>query len=621
MFRTSVSFCCCCLGMLCLISWPLTPCCVLAQDFNVGADFEGASSAVTGIKPPDTMGATGPDHVVQMINGRYRLYDKTGRLMEDRSLNSFWNVYGLGFGGTRTFDPRVAYDPSSRRFFAVSVNTSGGNNLVVAVSKSDNPADGWTGFNIAADGDKRHWPDFPQLGFSKEGVYISSKMFPHSGTGASTDVNVLVLPKADLLAPTPSVANSTLLEDVKNAAGSRFTFNWQPVVDHDNVEVTGQLFAIVGGARRFIERSAITGPVTSPGITDIDDLRTVDHLGATFNARQPDGSRNLDFGFDRVSSRVQRIGNVYWGVHKVSSQSGGVGSPAVHWFKIDANTNTLIQDGLISHPTLDFGYASIAANAEGDVVIGMTGSGPLTGQFPSSYAVAGSTSGGVTSFGEPTRVKAGTSSYQWLSSGRNRWGDYSATDVDPADPGIFWTHQQYATGTRNWNIRISEVIPQKAGESRWEAPASGDFHATDNWFTGAPGATDHAIFSRQGTAHTIMISSDVTNLQASVRQGDTTFSISGGQSYALTSNSAAEPSLAVGEYQGTSHLTLAGSGELSTVNTTIGAGFGSAAKVTASGAIWNNAQAIDVAGDALAAGSAAELYVNSGRVETAIAQD
>ncbi len=387
---------------------------------------------------------------------------------------------------------------------------------------------------------------------------------------------------------------------------TRFFSSWQPVVDHDNVDVTGQLFS---GNASSIRRSAITGPVTSPSITKPADV-TVERYLSPPDASQPNGSSNLHIGGLKVRSRVQRIGGVYWGVQTVRDPA--TDNAAARWFKIDANSNTLIQEGLISDPTLDFGYASIAANAEGDVVISMSGSGPLAGQFLSTYAVVGSTSGDVTSFGTPARIKAGTANYQWLSGGRNRWGDYSATDVDPADPGIFWTHQGYATGTRRWNTRISEAIPQKTGESRWQTPTSGNFHATGNWFTGVPGANDHAIFSRQGASHTITIFSDVTNHQASVRQGDTTLSISGGQSYTLVSNSAAEPSLAVGEYQGTSHLTLAGLGELSTVNATIGAGVGSAAKVTVSGAAWNNVETIDVAGT----GSAAELSINSGRVET-----
>ncbi len=200
-------------GMLCIALWLWSPCSVMAQGFDVGADFEGANSAASGTKPPDTMGATGPNHVVQLINGRYRFYDKTGIMMENRSLNSFWNVYGQGFNGSKTFDPRVVYDPHSRRFFAAAVDSAGGaNNFLVAVSKSDNPADGWTGFKIDADTDNQQWPDFPQLGFSKEGVYISANMFTFAGS--FQEINMLVLPKADLLAPTSSIANRTLLENV-----------------------------------------------------------------------------------------------------------------------------------------------------------------------------------------------------------------------------------------------------------------------------------------------------------------------------------------------------------------------------------------------------------------------
>ena len=44
-----------------------------------------------------------------------------------------------------------------------------------------------------------------------------------------------------------------------------------------------------------------------------------------------------------------------------------------------------------------------------------------------------------------TTIKAGEDSYvKDFGSGRVRWGDYSATVVDPADDTTFWTIQEYA---------------------------------------------------------------------------------------------------------------------------------------------------------------------------------
>ncbi|MDP6381065.1 MAG: PEP-CTERM sorting domain-containing protein, partial [Phycisphaerae bacterium] len=56
-------------------------------------------------------------------------------------------------------------------------------------------------------------------------------------------------------------------------------------------------------------------------------------------------------------------------------------------------------------------------------------------------------------------LKQGTSSYERLDGiGRNRWGDYSATVVDPDDPMVFWTFQEWASGEDAWSLQVTQII-------------------------------------------------------------------------------------------------------------------------------------------------------------------
>ena len=92
-----------------------------------------------------------------------------------------------------------------------------------------------------------------------------------------------------------------------------------------------------------------------------------------------------------------------------------------------------------------------------DVVVGFSGSGES--QFVSSYAGLGKTSSGVTTFGEPLQLKTGVASYfQDFGSGRNRWGDYSATVIDPADPFTFWTFQEFVSSEDIWSTQITQLL-------------------------------------------------------------------------------------------------------------------------------------------------------------------
>ena len=65
----------------------------------------------------------------------------------------------------------------------------------------------------------------------------------------------------------------------------------------------------------------------------------------------------------------------------------------------------------------------------------------------------------LTGIGAPTLLHAGTGPYEHLDGiGRNRWGDYSATVVDPTNPYSFWTFQEFAMDGNQWGIRVTQLI-------------------------------------------------------------------------------------------------------------------------------------------------------------------
>ena len=144
-----------------------------------------------------------------------------------------------------------------------------------------------------------------------------------------------------------------------------------------------------------------------------------------------------------------------WAAHQTRVD----GRLAVRWYEIDAATDILLQSGDLTHPTLDLSYPSIAVNQFDQVVIGMNGSSET--DFMGAYAAVGETLGGVTTFGDPLLLQAGLADYERFHiyvPGRNRWGDYSATVVDPSDPHRFWTFQEYVEAEDTYAVRITELI-------------------------------------------------------------------------------------------------------------------------------------------------------------------
>lgn len=421
--------------------------------FSVGTEFTASSN--TGFTPPDTMGAVGPNQIVELINGRYAVYNKAGLQQTATSLDQFWINAGVNPAGAFAFDPRVLYDAAGGRFFAAAVdNSNGPNNFLVAVSNTSDPMAGWTGFQIDSDSNNSHWADFPTLGVNADVVTISANMFPLAGQPATT--SFLVIPKSDLLAGVPTVANATLFENINaNNTG----FGAEPIVDLDNGSLPLPLLSSFNKPAGSLKTSSIGGTALAPTLNTSGGFISVVARSAPPDIDQPGPKANIDAGDSRFSGSVikqqisGRANSSLWGVHSVNIS----GRAAIEWYEINAATDAVLQSGTIADPSLAFNFPSIAVNDFGDVVIGFSGGDPAT--FMSTYVAVGSTTAGVTTFSPPTQTHAGVADYQILdSNGTNRWGDYSATVIDPTDQKRFWTFQEFASATDQWSVRVTEIL-------------------------------------------------------------------------------------------------------------------------------------------------------------------
>jgi hypothetical protein len=77
--------------------------------------------------------------------------------------------------------------------------------------------------------------------------------------------------------------------------------------------------------------------------------------------------------------------------------------------------------------------------------------------------MAGQTINDVTTFGNRILLMASATSYHDLYeelglADTSRWGDYSATSVDPNDPNRFWCIQMYASDSDVWRTQITQMI-------------------------------------------------------------------------------------------------------------------------------------------------------------------
>ena len=144
-----------------------------------------------------------------------------------------------------------------------------------------------------------------------------------------------------------------------------------------------------------------------------------------------------------------RNGHV-WYTHSAGLPVQGSDRTAVFWYEVDPTTwsgfpaSPIVQSGVEDGGTgVHHFFPSIAANKNNDAALGFSRSDA------SRYAEAVVTG---RLFSDPAGtmdtlsvIKAGEDVYvKDFESGRVRWGDYSATVVDPVDDRSFWTIQEYA---------------------------------------------------------------------------------------------------------------------------------------------------------------------------------
>ena len=425
----------------------------------------GSDNIATGITPSDSDGAIGPQHFVEFINGSFAIYNKTnGSLVVRMTDLDFWGNAGVSIPALNTVtDPRIIYDPTVQRWFASQVDfdasaadpTDFANDFLLAVSDTADPSGTWHGVSFIADPQTALFADFPTLGVDSNAVYISGDMF---SSGNEVGCTLWSIPKADLLInETPAV--------ITNAT----SFGIMSYSDRGQILQPSSCFDGSGSGDVLAVIDLLSGDALPASKVLGADSTNATILPATFisinpytvciDPFQPDGSDSLADGDSRISARVYTVGGVIYAVHPIE-----VGTrAAIRWYRVNAADYTLLESGTITNGDLDLFYPSISATSNGVIVIACNGSSINTPV--SSFAFAGQTVNGVTTFGDPVVLQGGTiGNYHDSLGPESRWGDYSTTSADPSDPSRFWTIQLLPITSNRWATRITEilVLPQLA---------------------------------------------------------------------------------------------------------------------------------------------------------------
>lgn len=465
--------------------------------------FESLIDNISSI-PPDVQGVVGPNHVFTVLNSQYRYHNRTtGATLSTVTPTTFWSPTGK----TGIFDPNMVYDPFNNRWiFAICARTNPESFLLVAVSQTNDPTGIWNYYTIDVDANNVNWFDYPSLGFNKDWIVVGGNMFSNAANAFSGS-QIYAFDKATMYAGgTINSTNSTLFSST--TIGGTHT----PAYTYDNT--LNKIYLLQnwngnsGGAGywRLYEITGTTHPLT---FTSLGFPTGSPWSNTGVLASQPTvaASQYIDAGDTRMQNVVYRNGKL-WGTHTIFLPSTSPTRASCQTWEINptslvVNQSIRVDDNDGVAPQEHFYYPSIAVNANNDLLMGFAHSS--VNHFAGGmYALRKGTDASGT-IRENVRFVNGLATYFKTYSGtRNRWGDYTATVVDPVNDTDFWTIQEFAStnnGTYDrWSTQWAKVVPPATNAITTNAPSSLTLCAGKNYnltFTAAGVYNTGNIFTAQ----------------------------------------------------------------------------------------------------------------------------
>ncbi len=441
---------------------------------TTGTNFRAVTSAESPYIPPDSMGDVGPTQVLVCVNGRIKVFDRSGNVGAlNTTTDSFFNSVR---NNKSTSDPRVRYDRLTGRWFVIMINVANTNNrVVIAVSNSSTIIDttSFTFFqfqqnSVAPTGDTGLFADYPTLGIDANALFIGCNMF---GGNAFSGTTGFVVRKSSILGAGPIVATA-----FRQLGTSAVSGPYTPQgVDNDDPAATEGYFI---GTDTISFGKLVMRRISNPGTTPtISATITVSGVASTVN---PMGgvpclgsTKPLDDLDDRLySAKIKTY--VDGGTtrttlvcaHNIEVDASGVANVSGNrdgsrWYEIENLTGSpsIRQSGTLFDPAASnpdsYWLPSLAVSGQGHLALGCSVAGA---NRHAEIAVGGRLRGDPlhTLQNASTAVTSGFS-YNLGTPNPQRWGDFSHTSVDPTDNMTMWTVQEYCDATNVWGVRVIQL--------------------------------------------------------------------------------------------------------------------------------------------------------------------
>lgn len=401
----------------------------------------------TGSLPPDTSIGVGPEYVVEVVNTSIAFFRKSnGQRVFQTTMDSNGFFAGTGIGPTPfAFDPRVVYDKEAGRFYAIILDVNfdvenPGSSVILAVSTTSNPLDDWHVYrmdNLFRNPDEdfeAYWGDYPQIGFNKDFIVVSTNMFPIDAGELPSWTNFQVINKESAFTGVQAV--QFFFDDFQSFTARPTRQNGNADAPAYAVTYRGWGGGNVGIYRIYAFESVLFFPQAS--FVDSTVVGGDTPFGGSSGSPVPGMFvDNIPFRSMDASFADGRMATAMTGF----DQAGKAAIIWVEWtmnnFPVNGNLPTIRQANFRSESG-DFHafQPAIEINATGNSSLIYTrSSGDVTPQVVVAVRKKDDPLG---TFG-PSQVLATSNDYSGLGLPfAGRWGDYAGIAVDPNDDSVFW---------------------------------------------------------------------------------------------------------------------------------------------------------------------------------------
>lgn len=398
-----------------------------------GSSFDFLGFSNTGWTPPDPEMAVGMNHIVGMVNGGIAWWTKDGTQEFFSDINGgggFWGSQGAsGF----VFDPEVVWDSHSNRFVAFASDANNG--YLLAVSDDGDPNGTWHKYLIDT------IPIFGTEFIDSGNLAVDEDVITITGDDFSPDrLYMLFIDKSSALNGNPLVFdNATISGRQSMGTATNYDTGNQPLY---------LLWANEFTTSTSLRIYAVTNRLTSPTTQFV--TVTVPSYSHPADPPQMGTSSRPELFEARFWSAMVRDGQL-WATHHQGQQRA-----RVRWYQFDlagwpssGNNPSLAQSGNINMGQGIYTFfPSIWADAAQNMTISFAQSS--ANEFISMNMAFRKATDPLGTTQAPLRIIDSTS-----PEASGRWGDYSATNDDPAQANSFWGMHEYRTNS--WRTRIARI--------------------------------------------------------------------------------------------------------------------------------------------------------------------